>query len=143
MKFIHTAKWHTYKPEYAQENEIHKILWEFEIQTYYLNPARRPSLIMINQKNQIKIKKTKQKKKTCDIMGVSLSADPTVKINESEKRDKYLDLAREPEKTVEHEGGGDTNFNWRTWNGPQRLFQVDGSVVNRSLNRDHPNSRAL
>ena len=37
-----------------------------------------------------------------------------VKIKESEKRDKYLDLTREikkPQKTVEHDGDGDTNCN--------------------------------
>ena len=32
-------------------------------------------------------------------------------IKESEKKDKYLDLARELKKTIEHEGDGDTNCN--------------------------------
>ena len=44
-----------------------------------------------------------------------------MKIKESEKRDKYLDLAREQKKTVEHEGGGDTNCCWSAWNALHKL----------------------
>ena len=64
-----------HKPESAQKNETHKILWDFEIQTDHLIPARRPELL---QKRE--------------------PADHRVKIKENEKRDKYLDLARELEK---------------------------------------------
>ena len=32
------------KPEYAQENETHKILWDFETQTDQSIPTRRPDL---------------------------------------------------------------------------------------------------
>ena len=31
MKFEHTASWYMYKPEYVPENEMHRILWDFEI----------------------------------------------------------------------------------------------------------------
>ena len=48
-------------------------------------------------------------------------ADHRVKIRESEKITKYLDLARELKKAVEHEVDGDTNCNWSTWTGPKRL----------------------
>ena len=34
-----------YKPEFVQENETHKILWDFQIQTNPLIPARRPAQI--------------------------------------------------------------------------------------------------
>ena len=34
-----------------------------------------------------------------------------VKLKENEKKDKYLDLARELKKTVEHKNDGDTNCN--------------------------------
>ena len=30
------------------ENETHKILWEFVVQTYQLISARRPDLVIIN-----------------------------------------------------------------------------------------------
>ena len=39
------------KPESVQGNEMLKILWDFEIQTDQLLPARRPALL-INEKNR-------------------------------------------------------------------------------------------
>ena len=44
-------------------------------------------------------------------MELAISADHRVKIKESEKSDKYLDLARELKKASEHESDGDTNCN--------------------------------
>ena len=44
--------------------------------------------------------------------------DHRVKLKESEKRDKYLDLAREQKNAMQHEGGGDINCSWCTWNNP-------------------------
>ena len=73
-----------HKPEPVRENETHKILWDFEIQTDHLIPARRPDLVLINKK-----------RKTCRIVDFAVPADHRVKIKENEKRDKYLDLARE------------------------------------------------
>ena len=46
--------------------------------------------------------------KTPTIMQMS---GTTVKIKESGKRDKYLDLARELKKTMHYESNGDTNCN--------------------------------
>ena len=48
-----------------------------------------------------------------------------MKIKEKEKRDKYLDLAKELKKALEHEDDGDTNCNWRTWNGFQKHGKRD------------------
>ena len=39
-------------------------------------------------------------------------ADHRVKLRENEKRDKYLDLARKLNKTMEHENNSDANCNW-------------------------------
>ena len=39
-----------HKPESVRENEIHKILRDLEIQMDYLVPARKPDLILINEK---------------------------------------------------------------------------------------------
>ena len=39
-----------------------------------------------------------QKKKTCKIVDFAVSADHRVKLKESEKKEKYLDLARELKK---------------------------------------------
>ena len=42
LKFDHTAKWYMHNPESFQENETHKILWDFEIQIDPLIPPRKP-----------------------------------------------------------------------------------------------------
>ena len=44
-----------------------------------------------------------QKKGTCKIVDFAVPADHRIKLKEFEKKDKYLDLARELKKTVEHE----------------------------------------
>ena len=75
------------------ENDTHKLLWDFDIQTDYLISVRRPDLIIIN----------KQKKKICKIVDSAVPTDHRIKLKECEKRYKYLDLARELKKTFEHE----------------------------------------
>ena len=45
-----------------------------------------------------------QKKKICKIVDFAVPADYRIKLKECEKRDKYLELARELKKTMEHEG---------------------------------------
>ena len=52
--------------------------------TYHLIPARRPDLIIINEK-----------KKICKIVDFAVPADHRINLKESEKKDKYLDLTRE------------------------------------------------
>ena len=37
-----------HNPAPVQENDTHKLLWDFNIQTDHLIPARRPDLIIIN-----------------------------------------------------------------------------------------------
>ena len=49
-------------PESILENETHKLLSDFKIQTDHLVSARRPDLMIVNQKKKEK-KKRKQKKK--------------------------------------------------------------------------------
>ena len=66
---------------------MHKLLWEFEIQTDHLISASRPYLVIINKK-----------KRTCKIVDFSVPADHRVKLKESEKKGKYLELARELKK---------------------------------------------
>ena len=69
------------------ENETHKILWGFEIQTDYLISARPLDLVIVNKK--------KEKKENLLNSGLCrFSADHRLKLKESEKRDKYLDVAR-------------------------------------------------
>ena len=37
------------------ENDTHKLLWDINIQTDHLIPARRPDLIIINNKKLVKL----------------------------------------------------------------------------------------
>ena len=55
FKFDHTNKWYMHNPTPVLENATHKLLWDFNIQTDHLIPARRPDLM--------KKKKKKKKKK--------------------------------------------------------------------------------
>ena len=87
------------------ENDTHKLLWDFNIQTDHLIPARRPDLIIIGKKER-----------TCKIVDFAVPADHRIKLKECEKKDKYLDLAWELKKTVEHAGDNYTNCNWCVWN---------------------------
>ena len=51
-----------YNPTSVLENDTHKLLWDFDIQTDHLISARRPNLIIINKKAKEKKKKKKRKK---------------------------------------------------------------------------------
>ena len=55
-----------------------------------------------------------------------------MKIKESEKINKYMDLAWELKKqTVEHEGDSNTNCSWSTWNDPQKLAKEIREIENQ------------
>ena len=41
-------------PESVFEYKMHKILWNFGIQTDHLTPARRPDLVIVNKKKKNK-----------------------------------------------------------------------------------------
>ena len=78
------------------------------------------------QETKIKASKDKKKKITinnnkkknnwsCKIVDFAVSADHWIKLKESEKKDKYLDLAKELKKTMEHESDVYINYNWCSW----------------------------
>ena len=72
------------------ENETHKLLWNFVIQTDHPNLGQmtRPS------NNQRKKKKKRKKRDLADV-NFAVAANHCIKVKESEKKDKYQDLARE------------------------------------------------
>ena len=80
------------KPESVLENEMHKLLWNFEISAAHLISTRRLDIATVKKK------KKRKKKKTCRIVDLAVPVDHRVKLKESEKKDKYLDLARELKK---------------------------------------------
>ena len=56
-----------HNPTSVQENDTHKILWDFDIQTDHLISARRADLIIINNNN------SKKKKREFAKLSTSLS----------------------------------------------------------------------
>ena len=66
----------------------HTNSWEFDIQNDHLISARRPDFTVINNK----------KKRTCKIVDFAVPADYRIKLKENEKKDKYLNQARELKK---------------------------------------------
>ena len=114
-----------HNPELVLENEKHKFLCNFDIQTNHLISARRPDLIITN-KNKI----------TYKIVNFAVPADHRVKLKESRNKDKFL----EPvpclgiEKIVEHEGDSCTNCNWCSWYSHQRIGKMT-----KKTSGDNPN----
>ena len=80
-----------HKTEIVLMNETHEILNNFDIKADQLILTRRPDLVIISNN---------KKKRTCRIVDFTVPMDHRVKIKESEKRDKYLDLARELRKLL-------------------------------------------
>ena len=89
FQFNHTNKSYLRNPAPVRENDSHKLLWDFNIQTVHIIPARTPGLIIINNN---------KKKRICKIVDFAVPADHRINLKESEKKDKYLDLARELKK---------------------------------------------
>ena len=52
FKFDHTNKWYMHNPAPVLENNTHKLLWDCNIETDHLIPARRPDIIIINKKRE-------------------------------------------------------------------------------------------
>ena len=69
--------------ESVLESGTYKLLRDFEIQTSHLISTRRPDLIIINNNKKREL---------------AVQTDHRVKLKESEKKDKYLDLVRELKK---------------------------------------------
>ena len=79
-----------HKPASVLENDTQKLQWDFGIQTDHLTS-------------------TTTKKRLSKIADLAVPVDHRIKLKECEKKDKYLDLARELKETMEHEGDAYTN----------------------------------
>ena len=76
-------------PTSLPEYDTHKLLWDTN-GSPNLSQKTRP------YNNQQKKKKTKKKTwRTCKIVDIAVPAEHRIKLKECEKKDKYLDLARE------------------------------------------------
>ena len=81
------------------ENDTHKLLWDFNIQTDHLISARRPDFTVINEKKKKTIT-TKKKNRTSKIVDFAVPAYHRIKLKESERKDKDIDLVRELKKNL-------------------------------------------
>ena len=52
FKLDNMNKWYVHNPAAVPENDTHKLLWNFDIQTDHLISARRPDLIVINKQKR-------------------------------------------------------------------------------------------
>ena len=84
---------------------MHKVLWDFEIQTDHLNSARRLNLVIVYQK------------RTCRQVDVAAPTD-----HRKRKERKLLGLCPRTEKAVEH-GDVDISCNWCAQNDLQILIK--------------------
>ena len=88
------------------------------------------------QKKKKKKKKKRQRERNCRIVDFVVLADHQVKLKESEKRDKYQDLARKlkkkkkKKKNLEHESDGDTSCDLHTRYSYERVRTGNGGLGN-------------
>ena len=61
FKFDHMKKWYMHNPAAVVENDTHKLLYDFDIDTDHLISDRRPDLIIISKK------KKKKKERFCKL----------------------------------------------------------------------------
>ena len=101
-----------HKPESVLENQTHKLLWDFEIKTDHLISTRRQDLIIIIKKREF-----------AELYILQSRQITEKKLKESERKDKYLDLARELEK---HESDTDTKCNWCSQYSHQKISTGTG-----------------
>ena len=66
-----------HKPESVLDDDTHKIVWYFEIQTAHSITARIPDLILVNKK-----------KRTSHLLEFTFLAGYRMKVKESEKKTK-------------------------------------------------------
>ena len=113
LKFDYTIEWSTHEPESVLENVMYKILWDFYRETDLQIPARRPDLVLINQK-----------KRTCHPVDFAVLVGHRMKIKQSKTIDKYMDFASELKTTVEHESDRAITFTFGNtlWKGMNPLI---------------------
>ena len=122
-----------HKPKPVLENETHKILWDFKIETDHLILARRPDLVIVKKK------KKRKKKENRSNSGLCRSRGPQGKTEVKQKRNKYLDLARKLKKIMD----GDTNCNWSARHSHQQIGTRTGGLRNLRTSRDPPDYRIV
>ena len=80
-------KWYEHEPESVLENEDHKVLRVFSIQTDHSIEARRPDLVVVHEKER-----------SCKIIVFAVPGDSRVEEKDKDKMEKYEDLETELQK---------------------------------------------
>ena len=77
FKFDPTNKWYMHNPAPVLENDIHKLLWDFDIRTDHLISVRRRDIMIINKK----------KKWISKIVNFAVPSDHRINLKECERKD--------------------------------------------------------
>ena len=109
--------------------------WDAQIPRGFWNTNTSPNL-----GQTIRSCNNQQQKRSCWIVDFAVPADLRVKLKESEKREKNLDLAGELKKPwKKHESNDDTNYNWCSCSSHQTIGTGDRAFVNQRTSGGHPN----
>ena len=116
------TKWYVHKPESVIENELHKILWDFEIQTHHLIPIRRPDQMQINKQE------SERKRENLPTYGFCRSSGPQSENENNLREIQVLGPCQRIKEAEEHEGDGNTSCGWCTRNGHKKLGKGIGKI---------------
>ena len=125
-------KWYLPNPAFVQDNETHKIFWNFEIQTDHPISTRRPDLVPSNKKYR-----------TFRIVDSAVQTDHRVKLNEKKKKKKngkYLDLSRKLKKLWIRKVKMAINCNWCFWYSHQSIDTGTGRLTTSGV---HPKYHSI
>ena len=82
-------QWYKFEPTSVIENEHHKLLWDFPIQTDKEIAHNRPDIIIIDKLN-----------KTVQIIDIAIPSDYNIIEKRNEKITKYIDLSIELKRII-------------------------------------------
>ena len=114
-------------PKSVLKNEMLKLLGDFDLQTDNIFSSRRRDLVTVNKN-----------KRTYQIVEFAVSDDNRIKSEESEKKDKYLDLARKLIKIWNMKVTVVPIIIGGTWNNPQGTGKWTGRLWNKRTRVDYP-----
>ena len=131
FQFNQTNKWYMRKPESVLENETHKIIWDFEIQTNHQISVRRLDFEIIVKKENLAYR------------GLYRHGGPLRGNQRKRKERQVFRSSQKAKKVVEYEDEGNTNYECHNWNGPQCFGKGSRRVGNQKTNRDFPDYRIV
>ena len=137
LKFDHSKKWYMHNSESVLQSETHKLLWDFEIQTYHQILARWPDFIIIKNKKKQKNKQTNKELAELWILQSRRTADWNWKTVKGKINTPAL--LPNKKKTVEHKSLDYTRCNWCSWYSYRRIGTRTGWLGNNDTCGDSPN----